>query len=132
MTEDPINRFRRELKVEGYPSLGQVLRRRRRSLKDYIKEQGVETGDQVIPYLESLLQSVREFSYEEDFFEALPDHIPPRKEFVQVPEEPSQAVESLKSSPENKKKKGKASPVSETPTQEELDVPSESESSTKE
>ena len=65
------DQFAHLLRRNGYPSLGNVLRRRGRTSADFLREQGVTTPSEARDLLLRLIKDPMGLSYEDDFFCAI-------------------------------------------------------------
>lgn len=112
-------KYREALRRPGFPSFGDVLRRRRRTIDSFLQEKGVTDEATAQKLLNLLAASITDFSFEDDFFEALDRTLKSLEEKAANLEQ--EITPQIPSENEGKKKKAKVKNTEEDDTQESLD-----------
>lgn len=114
------DKYRTALRRPGFPSFGDVLRRRRRTIDSFLQEKGVTDESTAQKLLNMLAASITDLSFEDDFFEALDRAVKNLEDEAAILEQ--EIKPQIPSENEGKKKKAKVKSAEEIDTQKSLDL----------
>lgn len=110
-----ISEFKKQLQKNGLPSLGEVLRRRRRTMESFLEEKGVVDSSSAEQMLETLASTIQDVSFGDDFFEVVERlMVDSESKLIEKAQEITTQI-TLESETKKKKSKAKSANISPTP-----------------